>query len=481
MNIIDNNEIIEKYLRKKIHFNENNVKKRIKINDKKLKERIVFKDIIKYVDDFLKKDVYHRIITLPGLRGVGKTTLLFQVYNYLLEQGISKERILYLNTEELMEFPDTNLLSTIKIFIEDIHDSYPTIKEKLFILVDESQYDPKWVKAAKIIYDEYVDVFMIFTGSSAIDIETTTDAARRIKRIAIYPLNFKEYLYLKYDVKLQDISPNLNKILQEGDLNSIKEIENNITFNKFPQLNKNPKKIWEEYVKYGGFGYSLIEDEDEIVDITIQLTKKIIEKDLRSIKDFTLETQQNALKLIKILAMQKPGDISANKLGDILNISTSQVKVILDLLEKADLIHHLEAYGSVTKKNRRSWKYYFISPTIKYAINKYYGFTQENEKQIMGLLTEDLVASILYHKRLEYDNFDINYESGKGGVDYILTLLNGKKIPIEVGYGKKTLKQVYKSIDRNNTTHGILISNKTTSIKEKDNIICIPLIFFSIY
>ena len=43
----------------------------------KLRYREVYFRIKKYVDDFLEANVENRLIIFPGLRGVGKTTILF--------------------------------------------------------------------------------------------------------------------------------------------------------------------------------------------------------------------------------------------------------------------------------------------------------------------------------------------------------------------------------------------------------------------
>lgn len=479
MDEMKTDEIIENYLREKMISNEFLLSKQITYNEKTLEKRNVFYKITDYIDDFLTQDTYHRIISLPGLRGVGKTTILFQIYNYLLEKGVDNKHILYLNTEQLMGINNANILKACEIFIKSINNAFPTLNEKLFILVDEAQYDPDWAKSAKIIYDEYFNVFMVFTGSSTIDIETTSDAVRRIKRIPIYPLNFSEYLNLKKNIQIPSIEDNLNNILINGELTNIKSKENEIYFDKLSKLDKNPQKVWVDYLKYGGFGYSLKEDKEDIIETTVSLVDKIIEKDMRFIKDMTVNTQQTALKMIKIIAMQKPGDISENKLANILDVSSAQVKTILHLFEKTQLLHHIECFGSPVKRVRKSWKYFFSSSTIKYAINKNFGFINHDSNQILGILSEDLVASLLYQNRYHGKSFEIFYPPEKGGVDFLLNFINNTVVPVEVGYGNKSLKQVYNAVDKYNSPHGILISNRTTSVHKVDNIICIPLMLFS--
>ena len=130
---------------------------------------------------------------MPGLRGVGKTTIIYQLFSYLLnEKQIPKNRILYLNLENLKDVPNFNIKEYIDVFLKDVNEAYPTVKNQVFIFVDESQYSKNWASLGKIIFDEDKNVFMIFTGSDALNLEYNNDSARRSLKKEIYPLN--EYL-----------------------------------------------------------------------------------------------------------------------------------------------------------------------------------------------------------------------------------------------------------------------------------------------
>lgn len=81
---------------------------------------------------------------MPGLRGVGKTTIIYQLFSYLLnEKQIPKNRILYLNLENLKDVPNFNIKECLDIFLKDVNEAYPTVKNQVFIFVDESQYSKK--------------------------------------------------------------------------------------------------------------------------------------------------------------------------------------------------------------------------------------------------------------------------------------------------------------------------------------------------
>ena len=155
---------------------------------------------------------------MPGLRGVGKTTILFQLYDYLTTtRGINPNQILF-DLDRLKDQGEFNILDYIDLFIKDINEEAYLNREPLFIFVDESQYSDNWDHAGKIIFDENKNVFLIFTGSDALNLEYSMDSARRSIKKEIYPLNFSEYLYLKYDCNMpENISQTLFDMIFTAD------------------------------------------------------------------------------------------------------------------------------------------------------------------------------------------------------------------------------------------------------------------------
>lgn len=96
------NELQNKYIRNQILSVPMKLNQELTHKDKKFNKRSDYDNIIKYIDNFLEGDNINRFLVLPGVRDVGKTTLLFQVYEYLLkERGISPENILYFSCDRV--------------------------------------------------------------------------------------------------------------------------------------------------------------------------------------------------------------------------------------------------------------------------------------------------------------------------------------------------------------------------------------------
>lgn len=146
---------------------------------------------------------------------------MLQTYKYLTEKGIDKNRILYVPVDELKTINGSNLLDLINVFVEDIHHRYPTtLNQELFLLIDESQEEKEWSQTGKIIYDQSKKIFMMFTGSNALEFEVNLNSVRRTSFERIYPLNFQEYLNLKYNVPMVPMTDEVLDIFLTGNVES---------------------------------------------------------------------------------------------------------------------------------------------------------------------------------------------------------------------------------------------------------------------
>lgn len=449
---------------------------------KKFKKRIEYYRIEDHLNEFLKKEYYNRLIIMPGLRGVGKTSILFQLYEHLIKNGVRNENILYLDVGELFSYFDTDILTIINIFLKIIHQTtIVDLNEKIFLLIDETHYDKNWINASKILHDKSKNIFMIFTGSSAIDLEVNVDAVRRIKKEEIYPCNFPEYLLLKHDIKYpQSMNDSLKDLIFKGDKNSIKIASNNE--NKVQKdlysLKNDPQIEFENFLYNYSFPFALNLNENEIYKYTFDIVKKIIEKDIPSIKTFNTSTNFTISRIITYLAMQKPGGTSNIKLAESLSVSPKTVNDILNTLEKTQLIFSIKPYGTGGKVIKKPWEYFFLAPSLKSAINFDIGRYEIRSRKCLATLAETMVISSLFKiKNTSKSSLGLFYDSEKKGVDFLIKHYD-KIIPIEVGIGKKTKSQIKRSINRYGCEYGILISNRTSQIKHEKNVINIPLMTF---
>jgi len=137
-------------------------------------------------------------VVLRGPRQVGKTTLLEQVIQQLLSDGIAPRRIFRLQLDDIPEVRRLSMpiLELCAWFADNVlgktlnraaHDG-----EQAFILLDEVQNLPDWSTQLKHLVD-INPVRVLVTGSSALRIEGGRDSlAGRISTIEMGPLLLRE-------------------------------------------------------------------------------------------------------------------------------------------------------------------------------------------------------------------------------------------------------------------------------------------------
>ena len=452
-------------------------------NDMKLNCRFEFDEIRESIDDFINGNVLNRFIVLPGIRGVGKTTLLYQAYHYLLnDKHILPEQIIYLSCDDLNNLVDCNIREIVDIYLNNqFNTNLRLLDREIFLLIDESQYDKNWVMSGKIIYDRSEKIFMVFTGSSALNLEYNADAARRMFKRVITPLNYNEHVKLKYDYSNINLGNSLVDLILNGNIEEAIKYENEVNRDLINNIEYRSND-WDEYLRYGGF--PILARKINFRRLTaniVDMVEKVVNTDMVSIKNFTFENQTNSNRILRYLALQNAGDLSQNNLAKYLKTSQANVKNILDILEKTHLIFSLEAYGTSSKRTKKTKKYYFATSSIRNALSIKSGNTIKDIKQYEGILLENLVASILFNLTQREDNyFTLYYDTNKKkNVDFILQQDFKNPVPIEVGRGKKDKKQITHAINYYGADYGIIISDTTNNIEKHGNIIYISPKTFS--
>ncbi|WP_407379343.1 ATP-binding protein [Methanobrevibacter sp.] len=446
--------------------------------------RLKFNEFKNHIDNFIVTDgeYYNRFFMMSGLRGVGKTTVLYQLYEYLTkEKNVPKSDIFYLDVHDLKISYDVPIKDIVDLYLEDIHGTTAVnLNKKIFLFVDEAQLDMGWADYAKLLFDKTFNIFMIFTGSSALNLETNTDASRRIMKEQMFPCNFSEYLLLNHNLNLT--KNNFRDIILKMDESNIeKAIECESLIKKdLLDLNNDPEIILKKFLHSGAFPFSIKMTEVDTHRLTNDLIERIVQEDLRYFASFNKVSNESILRLISYLATKKPGSTSNSALAQSLNLNIRTVNNILDALEKSQLIFSINAYGSAGKILNKPKQHFFLTPCLKSAINYRVGRYDLNHEKCYAVLAENMVASTL--KRFADESFNslgIFYDANKKGVDFIVKMFDDV-IPIEVGVGKKTKSQLTRAKNRYGADYGVLVSNRTSNIEFKDDILYIPLISFSL-
>ena len=135
----------------------------------------------------------NKIITVPGVRRCGKSSLFLLVINQLIsEKGIRKEQILFLNfDDERLQFDAENLDEILQAYRE----LYPDISLKdVYMFFDEIQMAEDWQPFVRRVYEqECRHIFITGSNSNMLSSELATSLRGRTLQYEEFPLSFREY------------------------------------------------------------------------------------------------------------------------------------------------------------------------------------------------------------------------------------------------------------------------------------------------
>jgi hypothetical protein len=471
-------ELIQ-YLQKQIRTGEDRLNKYTNDqNGKELPRRFLFVKIQKYLNDFLNKQSNNGLIIIPGLRGVGKTTLMAQLCRDLIDKN-KKIKTLFLSLDEIKNLFNAGISEVMQAYEEILGVDVESLAEEVVIFFDEVQSDPQWAKTLKTLRDKTSKIFFCCTGSSAVILQTTPDIARgRAIFERMTPMCFAEY-----EMVGNKIFPTkqLKKSIREAiyfsaDAKDVYEKLGNSQSAVNNYWSKIDRKDVDKFLTFGSLPFTLqLPNESSIYDAISLLLDGIIKKDLPMLGGFDMKTLAQAKRLLFIIA--ENDTTSLITLEKVLNIDRLTILALLDALEKAELLVKVSAYGSNMSIAKKPAKYLFMSSAIRMSFFSVSG--QENTFLTRkGKLLEDSIGAHLYREFILGGGGAFRYDSSENGADFILQISNKKQIIIEVGLGKKDRRQILNSMKRIKSDYGIVFSSNPLFIDQDEKIVNVPLDYY---
>lgn len=431
----------------------------------------------KYLRDYTQYGKEPRWIAVPGLRGVGKTTLLAQLYT---EFRCGPNCKLYISLDEAKTVLGVSLNDILAVYEEILGVVFENLREPIYIFIDEIQYEENWGLILKSLYDRTNKVFIFCTGSSALSLQTNPDVSRRVVFEKLYPMSFTEYMMIK-ERKIP--IKGLGNALREVMLSSATAEELYLSLQKF-QTSVNT--YWssidrleiDKYLRYGSLPFTLQYNQEPLIYEQIERTlTNIVTKDIPQLNKFD---QTTISRMTQILYTIASSDItSLQSLTKNLGMSITTLAEVLDVFEKSEVLLRVYPDGSLFGQVKKPSKYLFLAPAYRSMFYNLIGsvITYDNYK---GKLLEDAVG--LYLSRILGLRFGsaLTYDITPNGADFVVTLntVQNKRIPIEVGFGDKTFAQVKQTMAKINASYGLVISASRLAINEDKDVVSIPLSFF---
>ncbi len=337
------------------------------------------------------------IVVVTGMRRVGKTTLLTMLY-----EKIPSTNKVFFDIENIIEQKIFEEVDYNNIWV-NFRDYGITDKERAFIFLDEIQAKPDIVKPVKYLYDHY-NVKFFLTGSSSFYLKNLFPESLAGRKIIfeLYPLDFKEFCLFKKTKKV--FFDSFDKKAKD---------KRYVSAEKY-------KKLYQEYLKYGGFPQVVLAESNKQKEIYLKdIFASYFEKDLRRMADFKF---LNAYRDLMLLLMQRVGSkLDITKLASEIGISRETVYSYLSFLQGTYFVSLISPFSrNVDREVSGTKKVYFCDN----------GFLT-----LYGNLSEgNALENAVFNTLKKYGMIRYYQKRSGAEIDFILN----KKIAFEV---KKTARE----------------------------------------
>jgi uncharacterized protein len=294
-----------------------------------------------------------RALVLIGPRRVGKTVMLMQAIQHLLDSGVAGSQILYAQMDAPL-FMGESLDSLIRRFIE-IHRHDPA--RPLWVLFDEVQYLKDWQTHLKVLVDTHRDVQIVATGSAAAALKmgSRESGAGRFSDFVLPPLTFAEYLSFSQREGLIAESVDSESGRPRYDAPNIGELNAEFV----------------NYLNYGGFPEAVVDTSvraDPRRFLKQDIVDKVLQKDLPSL--FGIADTQLLNRFFHVLAFNSGNEVSPESLSQTTGLKKHLIAEYLEYLEAAYLIRRVHRIDDTAKRlqRTRTFKVYLTNPSMRAAL-----------------------------------------------------------------------------------------------------------------
>ena len=272
-----------------------------------------------------------KIVT--GIRRCGKSTLLLQFRDWLIEHGVKKSQIILINFEDL-EYEDlTDYKSLHKYIKEHLKKNIKT-----YVFLDEIQSVDKFPKVLDSLQlNPYVDLYVTGSNAYMLSSEIATLISGRYIQIEMLPLSFKEYC-----------------IAKNGFEDRITKYTDYLLSSSFPyalELASNPNII-RDYLEsiYNSIVIKDIMNRKQVTDSMM----------LQSVLKFIFDNIGNPLSTKKIADTMS---------SDVRKIDSKTIEKYLTALKESYIIYQAKRYDIKGKQYLKTLdKYYVVDIGLRYML-----------------------------------------------------------------------------------------------------------------
>jgi len=306
-----------------------------------MKKRLLYYELVKYLN-------HKNALLITGMRQVGKTTLMRQVFEEVKELKLWFD---FDNPLDQKVFEDEDY----KIIYKRLTDMGKKTG-KLSVFIDEIQNFPEITKVIKYLIDHHGVKFYL-SGSSSFYLKNLFPESLSGRKFLyeLSPLNFQEYLYFKDAVSLKEVQ---GFTLQDA------YKKNNIFTHKARVAE------YEDFLTYGGFPEVVTtEDKDTKIMVLKNIFASFFEKDIKILSDYS--DIRELRDMILLLVPRVGSMLDVTRLSSELGIDRVKIYRFLEFLQGTFFVRLLPRFSkSIDRAVAGGKKVYFTDTGLLNVIGK---------------------------------------------------------------------------------------------------------------
>jgi uncharacterized protein len=363
-----------------------------------------------------------RAVLLSGARQVGKTTLMLQVIQSLLENGVRPDQILYAT----FDHPLLKLIG-IEGLLKVWREMQPPAEGFEYLLLDEIQYTQDWQTWLKHQVDFDKQRRIAVTGS-AIPLASgnVESGVGRWHTIKLPTLSFFEYLQIK-KIELPPL-PSVSSLAEVFSWSPADRIRAGETARPLvPHFH--------EYLLRGGFPQTAVVESLSVAQKLLRedIVDKVLKRDMTAL--FGVRRILELEKMFLYLCLHDGGILDMTTLCSSLGVKKPTVANYLDLLEATHLIYKLPPFGYGKEILRARYKVYLADAAISGSVLlKGKSLLEDSTK-----LAATVETAFFKHVFTRLYSSSIGFSYWRGRQDYevdIVAEVPAGIIPFEVKYSQ---------------------------------------------
>lgn len=404
----------------------------------------------------------NKVTCLLGPRRTGKTTMMYDLIDHLLSNGVSEKNIFFIsfdNAKVRLEMQH-DFDSTIRDFSNTIvKEPIDRLSGKVYIFLDEIHKLDDWGNMLKYWQDLGLKIKFIVSGSSSLRILKGSGESLlgRINFHLILPLNFSEFTGREVSADFRDYD-------------DVKKVHDSLILDKQELL-----ITLDEYIIKGGYPEVFyIRDVERAYEVLKQYKTLTISRDILDLKD--IKEPRILSDLTDLLSDVMSRRMNYSTFAQVLGVKVDTVKNYISYLEECFLVYTAYFYSKKqVTSTRKEKKLFFMDCGLRNSL-----LMKEIDELEKTKIVENLVFLHIFSlkKRELFPKVFYWLDRSRNEVDMVVTLKN-EVVPIEVKYsneiGKRDLKGLVRFCEEFDTK-GIVVTKDI--LKDDGNIMFIPAWLF---